>query len=133
MVFWESFSNILVYIFFICIVALSAAVLSFETYVIDTAMVIGDFAPSQIGTLSVTYTLFYHFLFILAGYGLRATMDRNVLFLDVYRMGMISAFIVLIGFLISILKFFPGITLGYFYLILFDLLFDFFFFYNFEK
>ena len=105
---WEKDSNITIYMFFMGIVILSAAVLAHETYVVDTAMVVGDnFHPSELGTLSVTYTVFYHFLFIVTGYGLRAVMGRNVLFLDVYRMALASAFIVLLGHCVAVLTHLP--------------------------
>jgi hypothetical protein len=110
---WEKDSNVTIYLFFIGIVVLSAAVLAHETFVVDTAMVIGDnFHPSELGTLSVTYTVFYHFLFIVTGYGLRAVMGRNVLFLDVYRMALASALMVLVGYNVSILLNLPSVRSG---------------------
>ena len=105
---WERDSKITVYLFFVGIVVASAAVLAHETFVVDTAMVVGaNFHPSELGTLSVTYTIFYHFLFIVTGYGLRAVMDRNVLFLDVYRMALASVSIVLLGYNILVLRNLP--------------------------
>lgn len=105
---WEWDSKVSVYLFFFGIVVLSAAVLAYETFVIDTAMVVGrNFHPSELGTLSVTYTVFYHFLFIVTGYGLRAVLDRNVLFLDVYRMALASATMVLLGYNILVLRSLP--------------------------
>lgn len=96
---WEGYSNITVYLFFFGILALSAAVLAHETHVVDTYMIIGDnFHPSELGLLSVTYTVFYHFLFIVTGYGFRSVLGRNVLFLDVYRMALLSAVVVLCGY-----------------------------------
>jgi len=66
--FWENLNLRHVYVFFITIILLSVAVLCYETSFMDTAMIIGEhLQPSELGTFSVTYTIFYHFLFIIAG------------------------------------------------------------------
>jgi hypothetical protein len=99
--------------FFLGIVLLSVGVLANESFLGDTSMVVGDeLGIYELGAVSVTYTLFYHFLFIVAGYGLRAFREASVLFLDVYRSGINSVLLTLLGGLVALLSHLPPISEG---------------------